>query len=224
MSRQGFGIAIGLILLTGSALADDYTTVYGSHTDPTHAQLLGNALGGSFSASGLDFSNGSINAIRNRDIGNVHATDQAWSAGYYRSKLTYDSPEGRSASFGFVNGMSGGSYQSLINTSNVGSSAVLDTDGEFRWAIKLDGGRVLTSRMSNNGGVDAMVSYSLYNNAGKFIGSMLLFDDKISAPEKDYADVAVLLTLAPTPQAASLGLLGLGGLGVLAGRRRRSAI
>ena len=36
----------------------------------------------------------------------------------------------------------------------------------------------------------------------------------------DYNDFAVLLTLAPTPQAALLGILGLGGVGLATGRRR----
>lgn len=221
MSRQHVGFAIGLILLSGATRADDFTTVYPSSLDPGHAQLLASALGGTFSASGLNFSNGSIDAIRNRDLGPLHSTDQIWSAGTFKSKLFYDSPVGRAQSFGFVNGATGGSYQSLINTSSVGSTASLTTDDNFRWAIKLNGGRVLTSRNSNNGGTDMMISYSLYNNAGNFIGSVLFFDDKISAPEKDYADVAVLLTLVPTPQAAAMGLLGLGSLGVMAGCRRR---
>ena len=224
MSRQGFGFAIGLFVLCGSALADDYTTIYPSANDPNHAQLLASALGGSFSASGLNYSNGSIDAIRKRDNGPMMNTDQIWAAGTYKASLVYNTDDGRSKSFGFISGIGGGTYESLLSTSSIGSMASVTTDEDFRWAIKLNGGKVLSSRNSSNQGTDMMVSYDLYNHAGRLIGAMLLFDDKISAPEKDYADVAVLLTLAPPPQAASLGILGLGGVSVLAGRRRRESV
>ena len=83
---------------------------------------------------------------------------------------------------------------------------------------------MLTSLNSDQSGRDMMVSYSLFNTLGQSIGSMLFFEDHRRSNNKDYNDIAVLLTLVPTPQAATLGLLGLGGMGVLAGRRRRNCV
>ena len=102
--------------------------------------------------------------------------------------------------------------------------ASFSTDRDFRWAIKVDGwlwDSVYTSREDDNWGKDMMVSYSLYNGSGSFIGSFLFFEDTKHNSDKDFNDIAVLLCLVPAPQAASMGLLSLGGLGVLAGRRRR---
>ena len=221
MESPAFIGVIGLILTSGIALADnDYTTVRDAGSEPGHASILSSALGGNFSASGLDFSNGTISAVRNRDSG-MYSGDQIWSAGSFNAKIvgnhgSYDSL------FGYVNGDRGGNFQTLLDAQDVDSSASTTINDDFRWAIKVDGfifDHVYTSRERDNYDKDMMVSYSLYNAAGSMIGSMLFFEDKKLFSDKDFNDVAVLLSIVPTPQAAGIGALAL--LGGLSMTRRR---
>lgn len=211
MERPVFIGVIGLSLSAGAALADNnYTNVRDAGSEPGHAAILSSALGGNFSASGLDFSNGSITAVRNRDAGRFSG-DQIWSAGSYNAKIVGNHGS-NDALFGYVNGNRGGSFQTLLNAEDVGSMASTTMDEDFRWAIKVDGfiwDHVYTSREHDNYGKDMMVSYSLYNGAGSMIGSMLFFEDKKHFSDKDFNDVAVLLSIVPSPQAAGLGALAL---------------
>jgi len=226
MSYPVIAAAIGLSMLAGTALGDgdDYTHVRNpSGGEASHAQILASAFGGAFSASGRDFTNGSISAIRNADYSSSGNDDRIWNAGNYTAKMIA-SENSRSSSFGYINGTHGGNYQELFDSNDLGAEANVSTSSDFRWAIKVDGwiwDSVYTSRDADNWGKDMMVSYSMYNASGSLIGSFLFFEDKKHNSDKDYNDVAVLLTLVPAPQAATMGLLGLGGLGVLAGRRRR---
>ncbi|GAB5496853.1 MAG: hypothetical protein Phyf2KO_19330 [Phycisphaerales bacterium] len=225
MSRPAFIGVIGLALGAGAAFADfgndDYTHVRSPGSEPGHASILSSALGGSFSASGLDFSNGSITAIRNRDSGH-YSGDQIWSAGTYNAKIVANHGSA-DALFGYQNGSSGGHFQTLLDAEDVGSMASTTMDSDFRWAIKVDGfiwDHVYTSREHDNYGKDMMVSYSIFNGMGSMIGSMLFFEDKKHHSDKDFNDVAVFLSVVPTPQAAGMGALAL--LGGLSMTRRRS--
>jgi hypothetical protein len=221
--------ALFFSLLAGAGIAvaddDDYTNIHSpSMGEANHAQILSNALGGTFSASGLDFSNGSISAIRNRDSGYMNNNDQIWSAGTYNAKIIGN--EGTAdATFGYLNGNSGGHFQTLLDAEDIGSMASTTRSDDFRWAIKVDGfiwDHVYTSRERDNYGKDMMVSYSLYNASNSIIGSVLFFEDKKYHSDKDFNDVAVLLSIVPIPHAAAMG-----GLTLLAGismtRRRRLA-
>lgn len=226
MSRHGYGIAIGLSLLAGSALADGFT---GVHAPPgverTHAQILSDALGGAFSASGLNLTNGSVTAYRNQDVGGLGSTDEVWKARKYRAKLIGNEDYGRVSDFGYVDRAhsNGRPFVSVFSTDTVDARAFLDMEHQFRWAILRSDGEVFTSLASDQHGRDQMVSYSLVNSLGESIGSVLFFEDHLLSDNKDFNDVAVMLTLTPTPQAASLGALGLMGIAV-GGRRRRSVV
>lgn len=227
MLRLGVASLVGLVSCH-AALGQQYTTLNApAGGEMGHADILALALGGSFSASGsLDFSNGSIFADRNRDIGGVH--DQVWQPDTYHLTMVARETD-NTHSFGFIKG--GAQFQHpfnpLLRSDEIGSSTTVDIGTAFRWAIDLDdefGGALLTSRDNDNAGrLDAMVSYKLYDAADELFGYALFFDD---GTDRDFNDVAVILSLrpllAPTPQAATLGLLGLGGMSVLAGRRRRS--
>lgn len=227
MKNPSNALVIGLLMSAGVAVADndDYTRIHSPNNgEYTHAQILSNALGGTFSASGRDFSNGSINAIRNRDSGYIHNTDQIWSAGTYNAKIIGNQGS-NDAEFGYVNGTHGGHFRSLLDAEAIGSSTSTTRDDDFRWAIKVDGfiwDSVYTSRDHDNYGKDMMVSYTLYNASNAIIGSVLFFEDKKHFSDKDFNDVAVLLSIVPAPQAAAMG-----GLTLLAGfgmtRRRRLA-
>ena len=85
MSRPLIAAAIGLSFIAGSALGDGddaYTHVRSpSHGEASHADILASAFGGSFSASGRDYSNGSVSAIRNKDRGYCDYGDQCGADG-----------------------------------------------------------------------------------------------------------------------------------------------
>jgi len=228
MSRPVCGFAVVLSVLAGSAsAADTYSVIHAPPpAENTHGELLARALGGSFSASGLNFSNGSITAVRNKDAGGLASTDQVWKAGNYRARLVSGEDYDRVASFGYLDRAhsNGRPFVSIFDADDIGARALLSMEHQFRWAIQRTDGEVFTSMTQDQHGRDMMVSYSLFNALGESIGSMLFFEDRLLTHNKDYNDIAVLLTLAPTPQAATLGLLGLGGMGILAGRRRRDTV
>ncbi len=220
--------AIGLAFIACTALGDDSFTHVRSPSsgEASHASILATAFGGSFSASGRDYSNGSISAIRNKDHGSHDSNDQIWDAGNYTAKMIASENQAAST-FGYIKGSHGGYYQELFSSDDLGAVSTVSINRDFRWAIKVDGwlwDSIYTSRENDNWGKDMMVSYTLYNGSGSKIGSFLFFEDKKHNSDKDFNDVAVLLTLVPTPQAASLGLIGLGGLGLMTGRRRRSTL
>lgn len=225
MARPLIAVGLALVFIAGTALGDDsYTHVRApSHGEASHADILATAFGGSFSAMGRNFSNGSITAIRNKDSGYCDTGDQIWDAGNYCTKLIA-AENCDDVKFGYVKGTHGGNFREIFDDNDIGAMSSVTVDRDFRWAIKVDGwlwDSVYTSREDDNWGKDMMVSYTMYNAGGSKIGSFLFFEDTKHNSDKDFNDIAVLLCLVPAPQAASMGLLGLGGLGVLAGRRRR---
>lgn len=228
--RQASIIAIAAALSAGGVSAQ-YTNIHSpSWGEKSHAKLLASALGGTFNAAtSKDFSNGDVYADRLKDSSYYSATDQVWQAGTYHATMV-----GREAAykhtFGYVEGDKGnlGSFTGVLRSDEIGSSATVSLDDEFRWAIKNDSqydhGHLFTSREKDNpGNDDHMTSYALLRN-GAIFGYALFFEDLKNCPDSDYNDVAVILTLVPTPQAAMLGLTGLGGIGLMAGRRRRESI
>lgn len=226
MSRPLFAVSLALVFTAGTALGDDsYTHVRSpSNGEASHADILATAFGGSFSAMGRNFSNGSITAIRNKDNSRYRYDDQIWDAGNYRTKLIA-AENCDDVKFGYVKGNHGGHFREIFNNSDIGAMSSVSIGRDFRWAIKVDGwlwDSVYTSREADNWGKDMMVSYTMFNAGGSKIGSFLFFEDKKHNSDKDFNDVAVLLCLVPAPQAASMGLLGIGGLGVFGGRRRRA--
>ncbi|MFI4873572.1 MAG: hypothetical protein ACIARQ_17310 [Phycisphaerales bacterium JB061] len=227
--RQASIIAIAAAVSAGATSAQ-YTNVHSpSWGEASHAQILSSALGGTFSsATSKDYSNGSIYADRMKD-----SKDRYWAAGTYHAKMVAKEAA-YTHTFGTVEGTYGGghlnTYQAFLNSTDIGSEATIQMDENFRWAIETDNGNhhhsdtLFTSRDWDNSGYrDHMVSYKLLRD-GNLFGYALFFEDLKYCPDKDYNDVAVILTLVPTPQAAMMGLTGLGGLGLLAGRRRRESM
>ena len=227
--RQACIISIAAAFSAG-AVSAQYSSVHSAAWgEANHAQILSSALGGSFtSATSKDYSNGAIYADRIKDNSWFSPTDQIWDAGTYHATMVA-SEAAYNHTFGFVEGSSHnlGSFTGVLRSDEIGSSAIVSLDSDFRWAIKNDqvnGGNLFTSRDNDNPHCDDhMVSYKLFKN-GDLFGYALFFEDLKNCSDKDYNDVAVILTLVPTPQAAMMGLTGLGGLGLLAGRRRRESM
>ncbi|MEM8756764.1 MAG: DUF4114 domain-containing protein [Planctomycetota bacterium] len=213
-TRTGLGLAAAL---TASSAFAQFTYVASPPGNELgHAAILSNALGESVSRSGKwDFIGESVSAIRT-------GGDAVWDAGTYRATML-----ARQAGYRHHFGtLQDGDFDKLLKSTNIGSSTTVSMDDEFSWAIqnyKRNGGARYSSNPADNWNKrDHMVTYTLYENNRK-TGYAVFFEDiggKHS--DRDFNDVAVGLTIVPTPQAALLGLAGLGGMGVLAGRRRNA--
>jgi hypothetical protein len=212
--------------------------------EATHAQMLSGLFGGEFSSTGTvaginfhrsggsttdaGYTNGSFRAVRLSDTGGTGTQnlenlaggdDTMFGRGSYEAKVIggYSS---LSHQFGTVG--STGQFESLLSSGSNGARR-LHPRGEFAWGLSVSNGSLYsTDTLSNGGGIDAAVTYAVYDQNDAFVGAVLFFEDWTGvSSDFDYNDFAVLLTLAPTPNAAMLGLAGLGGLGVISGRRRR---
>lgn len=222
---------MAVLALSAGAASAQYTNLHAAAWgEKSHSQILSSALGGTFAAAtSKDFSNGDVYANRIKDSAWYSSNDQVWNAGTYHATIVAREAA-YTHTFGYVEGTKNnlGGFTGLLRSDELGSKASVTLDSDFRWAIKVDpqfGGRLYTSREHDNADCDDhMTSYELLRD-GKLFGYALFFEDlKRYHSDKDYNDVAVLLTLVPTPQAAMMGLTGLGGLGLLAGRRRRETL
>jgi hypothetical protein len=185
------------------------------HGELGHGALLSRALGETLVSTGEnDFAGASHAAIRIDH-------DGLWDAGRYTATV-FGREAGLKHKVGVVQD---GEFSSLLRSKDIGSSATVSVDGQFAWAIKNLGhpkGLWSTDASANSDGAVHAVTYALYEG-DEASGFAVFFEDLPRwHSDQDFNDVAVLLTVVPTPQAAGLALAGLGGVGVLAGRRRRS--
>ncbi|MGP1271842.1 MAG: hypothetical protein ACTS22_00765 [Phycisphaerales bacterium] len=239
-------LAAAASLLAAPVLAQGLTVV----NDPwpgeqSHAQMLAGVFGGSFDSMGqvsglntatggsgtvdIGFSNGNISAMRVSDLGSgtpadlrglsASMNDQAFGAGSYAARVIGHN-SALDHEFGVVR--NDGTFRSLLTSSDTGEVAI-HPGQNFTWAVRTSNGLEISSDNALNGGADHMVTYVLYNNTNnKVIGAVLFFEDWMGQNgDYDYNDLGIILTLAPTPNAALLGLAGLGGVGLATGRRRR---
>lgn len=244
MDTTRFALASLAFIAAGTTTAQSLTVVNTPWPgESTHAQMLSEAFGGSFTSLGqvegtgalpgqsnlvhTGFTNGTFTFSRIADSGskmvnlkNVAGSDSAWSGGSYRAEAI----GGYSAlthTLGYMT--ESGEFESINATGVMGESSSIHPNENFTWAVQTNNGRTFYGDSSMNDGRDMMVSYAMYDASNKLIGAILFFEDWNGASsDYDYNDFAVLLTLAPTPQAALLGALGLGGIGLTAGRRRRT--
>lgn len=212
--------------------------------EATHAQMLAGAFGGTFTSLGTTegvnyktssantlthtgFTNGSFTARRVADAGGsvipnltslASGNDGVFAGGSYDA-MALGGYSSLSHEFGFMS--ESGDFQSLVASGDINNQDH-HPNAQFEWAFKTSNGRTFSSDSTANEGRDHMVSYAIYDENNEFIAAVLFFEDWGSdASDWDYNDFSVMLTLAPTPQAAMLGLAGLGGIGLVAGRRRR---
>ena len=234
MSDLKLALGAGLAVVAGSStLAQEGFTRLQSPpgAKASHGDILANALSETFPASGLDFANGSITAIRNLDhSGNDEGEGtgffgQVWAARPYSATIVGHESAG-SAEFGYVDDIGGGSNSArLLNVRDIGSPASATIGTDFRWAIQIVVKGIdptFTSCESDTLGYDMMMSYTLMNENGLAFASVIFFEDMMIDSDWGFNDVAIPLSVIPTPQAASMGGLALlAGLGTT--RRRLHA-
>lgn len=211
----------------GVSQADaQYSTIgapYGS--EDSHQEIFQNLYGGNWSASGLDFtSDTGITATRVSDD-----NDQLIAPNVFNSVNAEAVFAGLSHSFGYFEGVAGGSFTELFNVSGdgyavSGSASNVDLSaGLFRWAISSPGGTYTSQDSDNAGGNDHFITYVL-SGTGIPAGTMLLFMEDLTNPpaDWDYNDLVVRVTVVPTPAAVAPGMLLLGALGLARRRRQRN--
>ncbi|MFI4873574.1 MAG: hypothetical protein ACIARQ_17320 [Phycisphaerales bacterium JB061] len=243
MDTTRFAMAGLAILAAGTTAAQNLTVVNAPPAGESgHAQMLAEAFGGSFTSLGqvggnnavsggasltdIGFTNGSLTFSRIADAGaseginlrNVAGSDSAWTGGSYRAEAIGGFSM-HSHTLGYMT--ESGQFETISATGVMGENSSIHPNEAFTWAVQNGNGQTYYGDSSMNGGADHMVSYAMYDESNKLIGAVLFFEDwHGAASDYDYNDFAVLLTLAPTPQAALLGILGLGGVGLATGRRR----
>ncbi|MEM8756763.1 MAG: hypothetical protein AAGF47_03165 [Planctomycetota bacterium] len=213
--------------------------------EASHSQMLSDVFGGSFASMGevggfdeqtggsgvtsFGYTNGSVSAMRIGDLGSGVSLglgglldsmgDQSFGAGSYEAQVI---GHNSSVSHEFGTMDADGNFRSLLSSSDQTDTSTIHPKGEFTWAIQTANGQTISSDSAFNGGVDHMVTYALLDENDEVFGAVVFFEDWLGGNgDFDFNDLGVLLTLAPTPNAALLGLAGLGGLGFATGRRRR---
>jgi hypothetical protein len=147
------------------------------------AEILGHAYGGTFTASGDDFTNGAIRAVRIDDS----SSDQLFTGGTY-SVRTLAKFANRTEGFGFVAGDSGGSYHKVfgVSGSNFGASgSATNVDagsGSVRFAMNGKSAVYTTASSENPGAQDAAITYRI-DGVGDKITRYALFWENLNADE-----------------------------------------
>ena len=243
MDTTRFALAGLALVAAGTTAAQNLTVVNAPRAgEGSHAQMLAEAFGGTFTSLGqvegsnarsdgsnmaqIGFTNGSLTFARIADTGmagvnnlkSVTGSDDSWSAGSYRAEAI-GGYSMHSHTLGYMT--ESGDFQSISATGVMGENSSIHPNEAFTWAVRNGNGQTYFGDDAMNGGMDHMVSYAMYDASNKLVGAILFFEDWHGPlSDYDYNDFAVLLTLAPTPQAALLGVLGLGGVGLATGRRR----
>ena len=226
-------VTVLLLCLLSTPVFADYgysTVIYGYGWEPSHATILGDTYGGTFTGSGTDlgdglwtiFSNDSITASRVYDFdgedeiinlfnGNQTNVDQIWSDGM--AKITAEARYGElGQSFGWNGGGLGtDDYYEILTNADIGNGPVeIPIHSEqFLWGIRPGGVNKIWSKNSCNADGDHLVTYHIDGASlnGETVW-MLFWEDAVAGD--DYQDFVVEVRAIPEPN--TLLLLGLGGL------------
>jgi hypothetical protein len=222
----------------------NFTT--GASHNKGHEGIIENFYGGSFTAEGLSFSNGTITATRVADTGT--SNDQLFKAGNFSAE-TVASFAAADQHFGYFEGSSGGSYINLFDVTGKGNSATGTADNvtvpgsTLRFARSGSTG-TQTSQDSDNFDLrDHLISYKITGLAGQKDDTYLLFWEDLNAgrnlmPGKaatNYNDLVVQVSYngentgggavsVPLPNPAYAGFAMLGAIGSFGFLRRRKLI
>ncbi len=212
-------------MLSAGHASADFTTVNAPITagELGLADIFSGVYGGTFVASGNDFTNGSITAVRVDDDNDQLFPTNTYSAS---AKAVYAE---FGQKFGYLPGADGSGYVNLFDAegngfSVTGSATSVDIDGPFRFARNGDFGLVATSDPSDNpDAADHLVTYQITGLSTTDNVSILAFEDRIGF-DFDFNDLVVEVTtpgatVIPSPAALGGGLMLLSGL---VARRRRN--
>lgn len=213
----GAAVAVGGASNTRAAFTEIQAPFGG---EDSHAEIFSNLYGGTFSADGVNFTNGSITAERIDDDDDHFFSSDLPIRG--TAKVTFADFD---QEFGIFDD-DGGPFQSVFNVNGYGydvtGSAVIDVDDEF--AVGRDGprGTFASSEPSfNPSGVDRVVSYRLLGLDGPGPVWAWFFEDQgADVADFDFQDLVVEGRVVPTPAAAAAGLVMLSG--ALLRRRARA--
>lgn len=234
-------VAAGVLAAASVPANAGYTTVGAAASgEKSIQQILDAVYGGTFTASGVNYTNGVITATRVNDNGGSGtndvlfgpgtANDQVWNGGAISAKVDARYA-GFTQAFGYKTGTSGTAYNSLFSVTGSGlavsGSATVDMNvlagGTWRWARTGSDSRVFTSRDTDNvDGLDHMVTYEItgYSDLKTWL---IGFEDNIAPnSDRDFNDLVVQVQAVPTPAAIGMGLTTLAGLGIAALRRKRA--
>lgn len=196
--------------------------------EDTHQEIFSHVYGSPFVPSGLNYTNGSITAVRVDD-----AVDQIWQD-FWESANVKAIFAANDQKFGYKLGDSGGSFVELINATGedyavTGSANLTSVSAQtLRWVRAGDGFAFSSKPTENTDGKDHMVTYQIQGLTDGKKTFFLFFEDLATGEptaDFDYQDLVIKLTAIPEPEAnvpepTSLGLLALGGM-MLAARKRR---
>jgi MYXO-CTERM domain-containing protein len=234
-------IAAASILALALAGTASATTTFTAVQPPpsgekSHAQILSQIYGGTFTkaSNGRDYSSSTVSAMRLVDSATaaptslttgVSAGDAFWSGPASTGLSAKAKYACDNSLFGWVDGTSGGTFHSLLNTGTLNSALTFNVSGTIRFALKdLTTGRLLTSDPNTNPDCkDQLVTYKI-TGAGITQPTWLLFwEDRTTrdCADFDYNDSVICITTnPPVPAPAAAGLLGAAGLGAVRRRRR----
>lgn len=140
---------------------------------------------------------------------------------------------GDNSEFGWFNDAAAAGFESLFNTSDIGTSKTIHLSSDFRFGLMdTTTGNTLSSdehAYTNNKGdmtavVDQMIMYEITGTGITHKTYLIAFEDRLQGEvyeDYDYNDAVVLMTvIIPLPQAGAMALAGIGGVAFV---RRRTA-
>jgi len=219
-------VAMGLGAFTAASAQAGFSTVNAPWPgEDSQSQILSHAYGGSFTSNGLNFTNGSVTAIRQDDSANATfhfdiasiktiSTFSGWSQGL---------------AVGDVN-----SPTQLFNVTGKGYNAVgetgaIDMPSSYSLVRTGTGGNWSSDATKNADGADHLITYLLTGTGSKTPTYVLFWEDgAVGHGDFDFNDLALQVTAAgscnvatvPLPAAAWSGLATLAGSVVVAGYRK----
>jgi hypothetical protein len=238
-------MAVGMIGGASAVAGPVFSTVQPPPgSEPSHRKVLENVLGGSWSASGLNFTTGGRAAMRVADGGKGTGVaiptsawnepeDSLWSSGGVSVTVTALSRAAADRhTFGWIDDTAVVPvFIPILDTRSFHEPVTLMLSDQFRWALRNDStGKLFTSRPSDNQGVGSMTAQTFdqlvtYELTGEPTRTWLLFwEDRIGGQSADYDyNDAVIRVTAAIPSPGS-GVLVLVGLAIFGRRERRASI
>jgi len=222
--------ALGLSVLGASNAFAGFTSIgapnFGRGGEASQAEILSNTYGGSFTANGLDFTNGSITATRIDD-----SKDQTFKGDITSSRaLARFALYGQGFAYGDVSSPTQLFTVGGNNFTVTGSTGAVDLPASYSFVRTGQGGNKSSSNAANSDGQDHLVTY-LLTGSGVTGPTYVLFWEDLNKNKSDFDfnDLAVEVKatspiIVPLPAAAWSGLVTLAGGALVAGYRKRRAM